>query len=312
MIAKNLETKKELKEPIRHGTSIFPFASYFNPGTYYNRVNLHWHPEVEVVKFISPCGQVNIDMQEYKINRSCIFFIPGNILHSYILPEKCIESAIVFDLNMLFFQSFDEFQYENFDELLNGNIVLPNFIYEDDPDFKAISDLFDYIADFQINDTTDHFIIKVKLLELMYILNKKGSFKRKVDSVSYHKSKQDKLKELLIYINNNHDKQLSVLDVANILGVTEQYFCRYFKKVLNVTFIEYLNDLRLRKIAQDLTSTNKQIMDIALDHGFENVGYFFKVFKAKFSVTPLKYRRMHQKPDNLVALAQEQSNLDDL
>ena len=58
-----------------------------------------------------------------------------------------------------------------------------------------------------------------------------------------------------------------------------------------MSFTEYLNDLRLRRATKEIELTNRPISDIAFDHGFENAGYFFKNFKLKYGITPLKYRK---------------------
>ena len=80
-------------------------------------------------------------------------------------------------------------------------------------------------------------------------------------------------------------------DAANYLKVSRQYFCRYFKKSTGMSFVDFINDLRLRRACQEIVLTSKSITDIALDHGFDNIGYFFKLFKIKFGQTPLAYRK---------------------
>ena len=59
----------------------------------------------------------------------------------------------------------------------------------------------------------------------------------------------------------------------------------------NKKLVDFINDLRLRRASQEIVLTSKSITDIALDHGFDNIGYFFKLFKLKFGQTPLSYRK---------------------
>lgn len=71
---------------------------------------------------------------------------------------------------------------------------------------------------------------------------------------------------------------------------TQGHLNRSIKKYLGVTATEYINSLRLDHAAKLLRTTDKKIVDIALESGFESVPYFNKIFKQKFLVTPHIYR----------------------
>ena len=71
---------------------------------------------------------------------------------------------------------------------------------------------------------------------------------------------------------------------------TQGHLNRSIKKHLGVTVTEYINSLRLEHAAKLLQTTDKKIVDIALESGFESVSYFNKIFKQKFLVTPHTYR----------------------
>lgn len=58
-----------------------------------------------------------------------------------------------------------------------------------------------------------------------------------------------------------------------------------------MSFTEYVNDYRLQMAADDILRGEKQISDVASDHGFDNESYFFRLFKKKYGITPLKYRQ---------------------
>ena len=108
------------------------------------------------------------------------------------------------------------------------------------------------------------------------------------------KDNQQKLKQLLTYVDNHYAGPITISDASAQLGVTNQYFCRFFKKATGMSFTEYLNDLRLRHAAVELAQGTANIADIAYNNGFENAGYFFRVFKSKYKITPLQYRKQVQ------------------
>lgn len=72
---------------------------------------------------------------------------------------------------------------------------------------------------------------------------------------------------------------------------SQGYLNRCMKKYLGVTSTEYINTLRLNGAAELLRSTDKKVVDIAYECGFESVPYFNKIFKKQFEITPHLYRR---------------------
>lgn len=291
----SLHPKKDLIENVKHGNSIFPFACYvWVPQNYSYRVALHWHPEVELVRFNRGLFKISIDMQDTIIEDNAFMLLPGNIMHTFTMPPNCEESALVFDPHMLFLQNYDEVQSEILEALVSGNMPLPPIITPEHKCFAKIDSLYSYCVEHGATTNASHrLMIKAKLLEILAIYHEHGLISRKEVHSNLKRSKQDKLKELLNYIDSHYAGPITIKDASNRLGVTDQYFCRFFKRVTGMSFTEYLNDLRLRRAAKEIELSNRSISDIAYEHGFENVGYFFKTFKNKFSLTPLKYRKQH-------------------
>ena len=287
--------KKELFENTQHGTSVFPFAAYvWVPQNYTTRVSLHWHREAELVRFSKGTFKVAIDMHEAVIEGDAFIFLPGNVMHTFILPPHCEESAIVFDPKMLMLQGYDELQSEIFEALISSNIPLPPIITPEHPAFNRIDKLYRYCARYgTTNNASMRLIIKAKLLEILALYHEYGLLTRKDVHTSANRTKQDKLKDLLNYIDSHYAGPMTVKDASMRVGFSDQYFCRYFKHATGMSFTEYLNDLRLRRAAKEIELTSRAISDISYDHGFENAGYFFKSFKKKFGITPMQYRKNH-------------------
>ena len=65
---------------------------------------------------------------------------------------------------------------------------------------------------------------------------------------------------------------------------------RFFKKYIGMSCIQYINNLRLDNASKLLTTTNKTIMEISLDVGFDNLSYFNKLVKRKYNMTPKAFR----------------------
>ena len=75
------------------------------------------------------------------------------------------------------------------------------------------------------------------------------------------------------------------------LHFSYEYICRAFKKYMNTTPLQYLNEIRLNYAATLLKSTNISILEISTSVWFSSVGYFNRIFKNHFHITPVQYRK---------------------
>ena len=286
---------KDLKEPQQHGTSVFPLAAYRHADDHYeHRVVLHWHPEVEIVRFVSGTFTYALDAGEpVTISAPAILLIPGNVVHTFTLPAGTVEEAVVFDLSMLVLEHYDELQSDLFRGLSQGYIPLPVPLTPEHPSYAEAEALLSYVtAHAQDDDAAQRLVVKAKLLELLSTLYAQGVIsKKELKTTVKRQAKRDNLRDILSYIDEHYTGPLSVVDAARRMDVTVQYFCRFFKKVTGMSFTEYLNDLRLRRAAYALSQSDAPISVIAAENGFESAGYFFKGFKQKFNITPLQYRK---------------------
>lgn len=87
----------------------------------------------------------------------------------------------------------------------------------------------------------------------------------------------------------NFIKGLPVL--LELSGVAHEHLCRLFKKFLNTTPTNFINEQRLNYATNLLLHTDLDITGIALESGFANLSYFHHVFKKKFHTTPIKYKK---------------------
>lgn len=93
------------------------------------------------------------------------------------------------------------------------------------------------------------------------------------------------------YIYDHYKEDITLEDIANICSISPCYFSRVFKKELGVNFITYINKMRIDEAKKILINSNETINNISLKMGFDNCGYFIKVFKKIIGVTPKKYRQ---------------------
>jgi AraC-like DNA-binding protein len=96
------------------------------------------------------------------------------------------------------------------------------------------------------------------------------------------------------YIHENIDKQISQADVASIIGLTPEAFSRFFKKATGLTFVNFVNVVRISKACSLLNQNEADISDIAYRCGYQNISNFNRQFLKRKNMTPGQYREMHR------------------
>jgi AraC family transcriptional regulator len=92
------------------------------------------------------------------------------------------------------------------------------------------------------------------------------------------------------YIENNINNKITLDDISNHTGMSKYYLHRMFKSLTGESIIEYVQSRKLTLSIDDLINTNKRIIDIALDYGFDYEQSYIRAFRKKFRFTPLKVR----------------------
>lgn len=103
-------------------------------------------------------------------------------------------------------------------------------------------------------------------------------------------AKKHTVSQILNIIENTALANLSVESIAEDLSRSPTYLNNVFKAEMQISLVKYIHQYRLTRAAELIRSSNRKIIDIAKDVGFDNYSYFCHVFRNYFSVTPSKYR----------------------
>ncbi|NLU36327.1 MAG: helix-turn-helix transcriptional regulator [Clostridiales bacterium] len=79
--------------------------------------------------------------------------------------------------------------------------------------------------------------------------------------------------------------------MAEKIYISPYYLSHLFKEELGITFLEYLTRIRMEEAKKLLMDRSLTILDISLRIGYDDPGYFSKVFKKKIGVSPSQYRK---------------------
>ena len=93
------------------------------------------------------------------------------------------------------------------------------------------------------------------------------------------------------YMQEHYQESLSLTDISSVLGISSSYFSHLFKKQTGKNYVEYLNEIRLKAVMEDLKNSDFKIAVIAEKNGFHNFEYFSRFFKKATGLSPVKWRQ---------------------
>ena len=287
-----------LKENRTHGTVQYPVALYEWNGENEWHVVPHWHEEMEWIYFWKGDFPVWINTKEYQVHAPAFMCIHPEELHALILEKDGIESAVVFPVDILCFERYDAAEAKVLGPLAEGKLRMPVLCQSGDAAFEELSACYKEIEQMlrQMKEQKNMFYlnIKAKMLELIAVAYKYDLLTRQVREGREEAGTVENLKKVLQYIGEHYSSPIRLSELAELVNMNEQYFCRYFKKNIGKTITEYINVIRVEKAATALAETEDKIIDIASACGFDNTGYFIRRFKKEKGMTPSEYRKKVQ------------------
>lgn len=99
------------------------------------------------------------------------------------------------------------------------------------------------------------------------------------------------LRKTLNHIHDHFDEPLSLDGMAAMSGASETYFCRLFKHETGMTFLNYVNSLRIERACVLLRDTCNNALDICYEVGFNDYTHFGRQFKKSMGLSPAEYRK---------------------
>jgi signal transduction histidine kinase/AraC-like DNA-binding protein/DNA-binding response OmpR family regulator len=102
------------------------------------------------------------------------------------------------------------------------------------------------------------------------------------------------VKRAVTYLNENYARQLSRWEIAERVGVSEDYLSRIFSRELGLTPWDYLNRYRVLQARQLLHNSTESIATVARRVGFKDQTYFSRVFHKLTGTTPQAYREANK------------------
>ncbi|MCR5405693.1 MAG: AraC family transcriptional regulator [Lachnospiraceae bacterium] len=273
----------------------FDNISAFNMSTGFKErsYKMHWHSYGEIM-LVGP-GDTNI----YQINQTRYELVEGDFvliwpmeMHAVIDADR--EKALVIQFSNAFMNSLFDLRrimhfYHNLHVLcINSHKQLVN-------ELRVIADK---MKDIFFSDKMDRELrCCMLLMEFMLTLDEhRNEFTEEINTDERTSYSDDVLKRMIMvtdYIKNNLTADdLSQGTMAEMAGVSKDYFSRIFKNVTGMNYSKWLNTIRIEKAISLLTQEHMTLTEVAMLSGFQSIPSFNRVFREDKGMAPGEYRAL--------------------
>ncbi len=253
------------------------------PGGYYPP---HWHEVMEIIFPLNGDAVINIEGAEHPLYKRQATVVAPRQVHS----TRCSSTVGMF-LSVHISESMLE-KYLPDIELYRIRCYADEVTDEQRPAYDEICEKLDEVIRLYIGNPaaadmeSEGIILQVLALLIRHFSVKTADIPlNQVDALT-----RERLIELITWVDEHYSEPLSTIDAADLLGLSVEYFCRFFKKNMNTTFLQYVNEVRATHVYHDLTETDLSVADIAEQNGFTNQKLFNRVFKTIYGRTPSAVR----------------------
>ncbi|WP_319231965.1 AraC family transcriptional regulator [Draconibacterium orientale] len=252
----------------------------------------HLHDEFELILINRSHGKLYVGNEVTNFSDGDVFFFAPEIPHCFYNikdyeKEGVLAHATVIQfksdfLGVDFFNKTEAFKLKELISLAKSGILFTN------PSKQIIRRIK------EIGETNN----LQKLGHLLFILSELANTKDysllSSGQIIYKMSESENVNEVIQYVAENFQKEISLAKAAEIANMQKAAFCRYFKRRTKKKFMQFVNETRIAHAQKLLIETDKNILEVAYECGYESSSYFYRTFKKYHQVSPVTYRKQIQ------------------
>lgn len=262
---------------------------------------MHMHDSIQINYVLRGSLRHTINKTTYDLVKGDIFIIPPFVPHGLADKDNC-------DCEIIELEFLPEFIFgrhrtmEKIEGVFDFAYIEPFLVSECEVKPRLnlsgkaqvkVEDMLNSLFE-EYSERRESFLLAMKATVLQLLVYVSRAFSKNIaqdESQHLYERHRTAITGAISYIDENFREDITIEKVSRIAMLSQSYFSYLFKSMTNRTFVEYLNELRLREAMRLLNETGKRVVDICFECGFNNVNHFNRTFKNYAGISPMQYRR---------------------
>ncbi len=242
----------------------------------------HFHLNPELFYCISGNLSVQTDLTTYQLHAGDFILINSNKKHTCLADSEFLGARFIFD-------------YTTLSANINNQQIMfwCNTVVDKNDNYGNLRHLLDRILQrYFETKNKDDLLIQALSYQALHLLVQHFLVKSS-NLVITENNSEDKLRiqQIQNYIQENFQSAISLTDLSQQLHLSISYLSKYIKKHFGLTFMEYLNNVRIFHAIDEMLNSEKNLTHIALDNGFPSFSAFTREFSRVHNMAPGEYRK---------------------
>lgn len=235
----------------------------------------NWHENIEILYFDKGEADVSLNERHIAVKAGDTVVVNSNCLHSINSSAELHYYCLIIHRSFCLANYFDT-NLIVFEELFRDEVIAQKM--------AALAKEYEKpSAPFHVQ------LIRSLVLDICAHLCQNHSRPERVPETESHLLSC--IKQALGHIHTNYNRNLSLDEIADLVGLSKFYFAREFRRVTGYTLIAYVNLIRCEKAKKLLSENRLSVGAIGEECGFSNQSYFTKIFTAYTGRRPGEYRK---------------------
>lgn len=246
-------------------------------------VQEHHHQTHQILYVLEDEGKITLDGTEHHFNQDNVAVITPYSNHSIIANSKLTILVLEFGLANL----DADIQAEIIDKHFHESDLLALNLFEAGEIRQLLRKM---LYEQSVGKSINRLALKIYLSELLLILMKAREEPRLIDA---NILRAERLRK---YIDTHYYEMINANYISTMLGMSIRHINNIFKEQYDITPIQYLTEVRMELSKKMLLETDKDIVSICFEVGFESLSTFYRSFKNYTNTSPNQYREQYQDP----------------
>nr|WP_144928926.1 AraC family transcriptional regulator [Paenibacillus bovis] len=244
-------------------------------------VSVHHHEIHQILYAIEGQGEIFLDGKKYSVSQDQAALVVPYTKHSIVSHSSLTLLVLAFDMQSL--GAFGQHELNN-RFFSNSKLIYPDVVASSELRLSLRKMLYEQASENKFSG----WACKINLLQILLTLARSGEKSQILDTNSI---RAEKIKQ---YIDTFYYEPLSANDIAARLGISTRYVNSIFKEHYHKTPIQYLTDVRIETAKKLLIESDKDIVTICFEVGYETLSTFYRAFKNTLNMSPNQFRNTNQ------------------
>ncbi len=242
----------------------------------------HYHGQWELYYLLEGARTYEIGNKVFNLNKGTFIIIPPYVSHRTMGGQFKRILALIDD-NML-----------NIDVKRKILQTKSHFFVPSCEVSALLKNQFIYLAEHGKGAKLDKIDITIEINSIISKLLNHSEIIRQENITAILSKNAQVVNDIKQYISLNFGEKLSIIEISELCNLSSSRASHIFKEVEGISITTYINHIRLNRVQELLASTKKGLSEIAEECGLTSMVYLNQVFKRRFGITPMQYKRQNR------------------